>query len=265
MHKISAFGFYQLKNAEHVSFFSNVQLAIDKAGVATLGIESELYANYVKAVAVEQDIVNRSQASVYTPEMEALDKERDRIFRLVRGKLQTTQYVSDNSPVKPFVTIIDKNLLTKYAADVTQAAYQEESALIAGFILDVNNFIGEDGIEACGIAEDLFELEEANKKFAEQYHDRVGEKAGTEDELTKNLRKATEELYNHLVLYVEYKANSDASTEVGKANITLIAHIDQLIADVRSRYNARTGRGGATSGSGSSEGGNVSPIPFPNK
>ena len=263
MIKVSTMPFSRLKNAEHVSLFTNVKVAIDKVGVTALGLAADLYATYVQALATEQDIVNRALGSVYTPEMKALDDERDRLFRLIRLKLQGCLLASPTSEVTQYATTIDKYLLSRYVSDVTQLAYQEESAVIAGFILDVNKYLGEEGVEACSIVDELFELEKANNSFAEQYHDRVSEKAGTDPEKTLKLRSETEELYHLITLHVEYQANAKTASSAGETCIALIAHIDQLISDAQTRLNARLGKGSSSDGSSDSD--NVSPIPFPNK
>lgn len=241
MLKISTITFAQLKHAEHVSLFCNVKNAIDKATPTKLDMTDELYNAYSNAVALEQDIVNRSVGSIYTPEMKALDDDRDRLFKRIHNRLVGVTLASASDPEKAYENIVVKNLLNKYGNDITLLPYQEESAVIAGFILDARNFLDEDAIELIGIKQDLTELETANKGFADQYHERVVEKAGTDGDLATQLRKDTEEMFRLLACHIEFKANHDA-TLVGAANTTLLAVINQLIHDAQQRLDIRLGR-----------------------
>ena len=241
MLKISTLSFAQLKNAEHVSFFNNVKVAIDKIGTTTLGITEAQMAPFCLALDTEQDIVNRAQSSIYTPEMKAMDEERDRLFRLIRLKLQACTLASPGSAAAKLASTVDRYLLAKYNNEVCTLPYQEESAVIAGFILDVNNFLGEEGIETLDIVRELASLESANRKFSDQYNERVTEKSGSSAELTKTLRGETEEQYHLLCAHLEYKANLD-TTAVGLSCGSLLGIINQLIADARYRLNVRLGK-----------------------
>lgn len=241
MQRINTMTFGSLKNAEHVSLFSNIQNAIEKATPTKLGLTDDQYNAYVGAVAAEQDIVNRSLASVYTPEMKALDVDRDRLFKRIRHKLLDVTLASATDPEKAYESTIVNNLLNKYPNEITQYAYQEESSVLTGFILDVHTFLDEAAIAVLGIGQCLTELETANKGFADQYHERVVEKAGTDPEVAKQLRRATEDQFELLSCHVVFKANHD-TTLVGAANASLLKIINQLIYDAQQRLDTRLGR-----------------------
>ena len=263
MQKINSLSFQQLKNAEHVSFFTNVGVAISKLTPTALGLTEAQIMNYNAAVALEQDIVNHSTGSVYTPEMKALDDERDRLYRLIRLKLQAVTLASPTDDVAKYAVTVDKYILTKYGLEVCGAPYQEESALIRGFILDVQNMIPEEGIEAMGIYDQLEALKAANEGFADQYNERVTEKSGSTTEYTKKLRADTEALYELIALHVEFKANMD-TTAVGISCGSLLAVINELIKDAQLRLNQRLGKV-SVEDSDSESGDNpiISPVPFP--
>ena len=241
MLKISTISFGMLKNAEHVSLFANAKVAVDKIGITSLGITEAQYEPYLTALDVEQDIVNRSMASIYTPEMEAMDKERDRLFRLIRIKLQSVLLESAHSDSAKYATMIERYLLAKYGGDVCLLPYQEESAVIAGFILDVNKYLGDEGIEDINIERELASLESANTKFADQYNERVTEKAGTDADQTRKFRLDTEEQFRLLCLHLEFMANSD-TTSVGKCCASLVGIINEIINDAQHRLNVRLGK-----------------------
>ena len=78
MFTINTLSFAQLKNAEHVAFFNNVALELEKKTAEVLGMVPAQLTNFRTVVDAEQDTVNRSMASEYTPEMKAMDDTRDR-------------------------------------------------------------------------------------------------------------------------------------------------------------------------------------------
>ena len=262
MQKINSLPFAQLKNAEHVSFFTNVQVAIEKVGATKAGLTEAQMKTYKDAVLVEQDIVNHSTGSIYTPEMKALDEERDRLYRLIRLKLQAVTLASPDDEVAQYATTVDKYLLTKYGLEVCGAPYQEESALIRGFLLDVKNMIPEEGIEAMGISAELAALTTANDSFADQYNERVTEKSGSTTEATRKARAATEELYHIIGLSLEYKANTDPGSEAGAACDGLVAVVNELIKDARLRLNMRLGKVTEEEDE-EDDNPSISPVPFP--
>lgn len=242
MLKVNTLSFGQLKNAEHVSLFTNVKVAIDKVTLTAIGLPEALYKSYKQALDLEQDIVNRSMASIYTPEMKAADEERDRLFHLIRLKLQAVTYASPGTELASYATVAKRDFLNKYGTDLCQLPYQEESAVLNGFILDAYNFLGEEAIEAIGITSELEALEAANNSFADMYHERVTEKAGTGTEKTIELRKATEEQFHLVACHIEYKVNSLTTSAETLMCKELLGIINQIITDAQNRLNVRLGK-----------------------
>ena len=240
MKKIPTLTFAQLKNAEHVAFFNNVAIELEKKTAESLGLTASQLTAYRDAVDAEQDIVNRSMASIYTAEMEAMDIERDRLYRLIRHKLQECELENPGSPKAKLNESVQKNLLNKYGNEIVGMPYQEETALLRGFILDVTNFFDEDQIQTLGITSDLIDLETANNSFSDQYNERATERSFSTTELTKKLRADTEEHYAHMALHLEFKANGD-TTEVGVACGESLAVVSQIVKDARTRLNQRLG------------------------
>ena len=242
MQSISTLPFAQLKNAEHVAFFNNVPIELEKKTAESLGLTANQLTAYRNAVDAEQDIVNRSMASIYTAEMEAMDAERDRLYRLIRLKLQACLLANAGSVQAKLAESVEKNLLNKYGNDIVGMAYQEETALLRGFILDVTNFFDEDQIETLGITSALVDLQTANDSFSNQYNERATERSYSTAELTKKLRAATEELYRLLALHLEFKANTAVSDDISVACGESLAVINQIVKDARQRLNARLGK-----------------------
>ena len=242
MQTITTLSFAQLRNAEHVSFLTNVKVAIEKVGAESLGFTQAQVKAFADAIALEQDIVNRSMASVYTPEMKALDEERDRLFKVIRYKLQAAALAGSDSELAEHSGTIQTNILTKYGLDIATKAYQEESALLRGFVLDLNTRFTASVLKKMDIDEELASLDSTNEQFTSQYNERVTEKSGTENEYSQKLRAASEEQYGHVKLHLEFKANSEPATDAGMACVSMVGIVNQLIKDVKHNLALRLGK-----------------------
>ena len=254
--------FGQLKNAEHVAFFNNVVLELGKFDVSDLGVTAEQLGKFKQAVGMEQDIVLKSQGSMYTKDMQALDEERDRLYRMIRLKMQAVCLASADSPLATYKAPLEKYILGKYSTDIVALPYQEESAHLAGFDLDMRTRFTDEELEQMGIGQDLGLLKTANDTFSDMYNQRANERAGSTAELTKKLRAETEEQYDFFRLHIEYMANTAAETEKGKACANVLGVINEYVRDARLRLNQRQGK----VESGEPElGDDVSPIPYPKK
>ncbi len=233
MQSINYLPFAQLRNAEHVAFFYNVQKTIERYGATDLGLTAESFTQYTAAVNAVQDIVLKTQGSKYTADIEAYDAERDRLFRLVRYKLQAIELASPDSSLAQYQTSIEKYILNKYSTDIIKLPYQEETAHLNGFMLDMKNLFTESDIETMGITTDLEVLKAANDTFTEVYLDRADERSGTTAEETKRLRQICEERYELIRLHIEYVANYEPESEKGALCNILLGVINELIRDAR--------------------------------
>ena len=269
MQTINNLPFAQLRNAEHVAFFNNVLREFDKYGAEDLGITAEKFDKFTTAVATEQDIVLKAQGSMYTADMVDLDAQRDLLYRKIRLKLQAVTLSAPDNPGSTFILPLEKYILNKYSTDIVSLAYQEESAHLAGFILDMESRFTKDELKAMGVDQDLISLELANDTFADLYNQRASERACNTAELTKKLRTETEELYAILCLHIEYTANMAPQTEQGEVCGMVLGVINELVRDARQHLNQRKGKTESSDEEDFSASDklddNVSPIPFPNK
>lgn len=233
----------QFNNAEHVQYHVNVRNAILEAGAENLGLPDPFFNPYTQAIDIEQDVVNRASGSAYTLEMEQADKKRDLIFRRVRHKLSLCELEKESSIMSMASAVVKKNILSKYPGSITVLPYQEETAHIAGLILDCRNILSEEQLDAFGISEDLEELETTNNHFAQMYQGRVTEKAEGNAMLSAKLRAATDNAYFVLVLALNQLANdpTPANKERSEANRTLIQKINVIANDAKNRLNQRLG------------------------
>lgn len=244
MLKVSTLSFGHLRNAEHVSFMTNVLVTIEKVGAESLGLTAQQVSTFSDAINQEQDIVNRSQASVYTKEMQAIDLERDRVFRLIRYRLESCVLVGDDHELAEHRSSILTNILAKYGIDVSSKPYQDETALLRGFILDLKTLFQPAVLTKMNISAEIEELEMYNEQFTRQYNERATERSGTETAFSLKLRGETEELYRHLILHFEFKANNEPDSDMGRACAATAAIVEEIIKDARRALNIRLGKGG---------------------
>ena len=209
--QINIITFARLSNAYHVAFFSDVKAAIDKVQYANLGLDNENYGRFDMAISAEQDIVNRSRASVYTPKLQEYDNLRDNYFRRVYYKLRNAENDSLNEKMTPeLINRIRVNILGQYGLDICNEPNQKETAKIRGFIRDVRvNFTM--NLADLEISKDLEILEEANDNYEKTYVARLDEQATLP--ATSKLREETEAAYLAISYLIAALANSTSLVE----------------------------------------------------
>ena len=264
----SNFSISRLNNAEITAFYINVQKAITTNDPTKLGVVGILPAFGSKL----QELIDRvyvSQGSEFTAAMKAADDRRCLIFRRIRLRLQMVEVAEQNEALLAIQDVVRAHLLSKYVATVTSKAYQERTSILQGFILDLNEKLGDSGIATLGLAEDITALEDANNEFIAAYAQRTAEKAEGNMGVTLRLRDEMYDIYLQMIYTVQYLANStdEANAEKATACQAFIAHVNVLLSDAKKRLEQRLsggdteeGEGGSNAGDeggqGSNEGGN---------
>ena len=250
----SNFSISRLNNAEITAFYINVQKAITTNDPSKLGVIGILPAFGSKL----QELIDRvyvSQGSEFTAAMKAADDRRCLIFRRIRLRLQMVEVAEQNEALLAIQDVVRTHLLSKYVATVTSKAYQERTSILQGFILDLNEKLGDSGIATLGLAEDITALEDANNEFIAAYAQRTAEKAEGNMGVTLRLRDEMYDIYLQLIYTVQYLANStdEANAEKATACQAFIAHVNVLLSDAKKRLEQRLS-GGNSEGEGSSTG-----------
>ena len=262
------FSISRLNNPEITAFYINVQKAITTNDPSKLGVVGILPAFGSKL----QELIDRvyvSQGSEFTAAMKAADDRRCLIFRRIRLRLQMVEVAEQNEALLAIQDVVRTHLLSKYVATVTSKAYQERTSILQGFILDLNEKLGDSGIATLGLAEDITALEDANNEFIAAYAQRTAEKAEGNMGVTARLRDEMYDIYLQMIYTVQYLANStdEANAEKATACQAFIAHVNVLLSDAKKRLEQRLsggdteeGEGGSNAGDeggqGSNEGGN---------
>ena len=252
----SNFSISRLNNAEITAFYINLQKAITTNDPTKLGVVGILPAFGSKL----QELIDRvyvSQGSEFTAAMKAADDRRCLIFRRIRLRLQMVEVAEQNEALLAIQDVVRTHLLSKYVATVTSKAYQERTSILQGFILDLNEKLGDSGISTLGLAEDITALEDANNEFIAAYAQRTAEKAEGNMGVTLRLRDEMYDIYLQMIYTVQYLANStdEANAEKATACQAFIAHVNVLLSDAKKRLEQRLSNGDTEEGEGGSNAG----------
>ncbi len=244
MFTINTFSISKLNNAEVTGFYINVQKAITTGDPTKLGL-AEVLPNFGSTLQKLIDQVYTTTGSEFTASMLEADLKRDQTYKRIRLRLQMVEVAEDSAAIKAVKDVVKTHLLAKYTSKVPQLPYQEESAILQGFIFDLNDKLGDDGIAALGITEDLQALEDANNEFIAAYNSRATERAEGDTGLTLKLRQEMYALYQQVCFITQYLANSTETANAEKATAcqTFIAVLNVLLADAKKRYNQRISNG----------------------
>ena len=258
MFTINSFSISKLNNAEVTGFYINLQKAITTNDPTKLGL-IEVLPNFGTTLQKLIDQVYTTTGSEYTAAMLETDLKRDQTYKRIRLRLQMVEVAEDSAAIKAVKDVVKTHLLSKYTSKVPQLPYQEESAILQGFIFDLNDKLGDDGIAALGITEDLQALEDANNEFIAAYNSRATERAEGDTGLTLKLRQEMYALYQQICFITQYLANSTETANAEKATAcqAFIGVLNVLLADAKKRYNQRISNGSGDEGEG--EGGNTNP------
>ena len=251
MFTINSFSISKLNNAEVTGFYINVQKAITTGDPTKLGL-AEVLPNFGSTLQKLIDQVYTTTGSEFTAAMLEADVKRDQTYKRIRLRLQMVEVAEDSAAIKAVKDVVKAHLLSKYTSKVPQLPYQEESAILRGFIFDLNDKLGDDGIAALGLADDMTALEDANNAFIAAYNSRATERAEGDTGLTIKLRQEMYALYQQVCFITQYLANSTETANAEKATACqgFIAVLNVLLADAKKRYNQRISNGGDEEGEG---------------
>ena len=257
MVSINTFSISKLNNAEFTGFFLNLQKAMSDVDAALLGVQ-QLLPSYNTTLQKLIDQVYTTTGSEFTQAMLDADVKRDQTYKRIRLRLQMVDVAEDNAAIKAVKDVVKSHLLAKYTAKVPQLPYQEESAILKGFILDIRSKLGEEGIAALGLNEDLNALELVNTAFIDAYNARVSARAEGDRGLTVKIRGEMTAIYMQICFSVQFLANSTSTAEAdaGKAEAcqAFIAVLNVLLDDAKRRYNQRIAAGDNAEGEGEGNG-----------
>ena len=244
MFTINTFSIPRLNNAEFTGFMINLQKAITTSDSTKLGLSTVL-PSFGSTLQKLIDQVYNSNGSEFTAIMQEQDDRRIQIFRRIRLRLQVVLYAETNPQLIALQTTVQTHLLNKYATKISQMAYHAKTAVIQGFLYDINDKLGDDGISALGISDDVMALEEANNAFITAYNSRSAERASGDTGVTVKLRQEMFALYQQICFTTQYLANTIDETLADKAKACqdFIAVLNVILVDAKKRYLQRLANG----------------------
>ena len=253
MYTINSFSISKLNNAEITAFFINLQRTMTSPESLGIGAINEPFNTTLQKLI---DQVYITSGSEHTASMQAADKKRDLIYKRIRLRLQLVDLSDDNEALSAIRDTVKTHLLDKYGAGVPQLPYQEETAILKGFLYDIGQKLTEDEQEALGISEDVAALEMANNAFITAYNAHSVARAEGDKGVTVKLRGEMCALYQQICFTTQYLANTTDEANAAKATAcqNFIGVLNVILEEAKRRYNQRLAGLGDDSMEGGEEG-----------
>lgn len=223
------FGLY--KNSLCFTFIDNVLELLNKYGIPPL-------AEQVEALQKVHDQMNvsfkKEISSAKTGDLKELDKQRDRAIRGITILTRSYEYHFEENKVRASDAILRS--IRKYAKNIAQLSYQEETGVLQNLIEDWNTETSlQEAIALLGLEAWKKELARANEAFDEMYLARTQESAKKQTIVsTSAIRKKVEEQYEQVEQHILANSILNPSTE-----------LTELIGDLNAlteKYNTEASR-----------------------
>ena len=265
MYSLNTFSITRLNNREFLGLMLNMSKAIKEQSSASLGLDAALIQAFNMNLKKLTDQVYTAPGSDYTAAMQAADDKRDKIYKRIRLRLQMVEYAEQDEALNACRDVVKKLILDKYTGAVTLLPMHEETGVLEGFLLDIEQKLDMEAQEALGISADVSKLKAANDEFMTAYGARTSERVAGGSGMTVQIRANLYEIYQRISFIVQYLANdtAEANAEKSEACQAFIATMNVILADAKTRYNSRLNKGGGVGtegeGDGSSEEGENKP------
>jgi hypothetical protein len=235
---ITKAGFTEFPNAMHVELHTKIDDYIKQYGAEKLGLNAQAVQDYEASIEKEQNYVNHSYASIFTPEIVKARDVRDRYYRYVRQSIKVARLSQDSKRVAAY-TALKTSLLDVYPPMGEMADGQNATAQIRGFVSDAQSDDNSSYIEALGLTEFVQKLYNANETFATKYLTRNTERAEAVPAEMKLTRTQSDSLYRTLAYTIQAQAlltSSDADQQKTFTKCAaLAAEIGILLGDWQTR------------------------------
>lgn len=236
-----------LRNAEHDYFNQNALQVITAEFAEECGVGA-LRAAFATAAAAESEAHGTARGFEDTPEVAALDRERDKAFTLL---CVVTEAYADYSANETMWKAASKlSFLLSGCRGAAQKSFVEETDLLTDLCgrMEADEYKG--CLETLHLTEVAARVKEQNDLFNDLYKKRSAElleRAKTVS--SKELRKASDTAFRALAegINAVYTVNSLVTKDTAKeaALAAVIDGVNQLIVQLRQVVRARGGKAGA--------------------
>ena len=220
--------FLRLSNAEFISFMERfmalLPLEDDEEGgqhAPKLGITAELVAEGKAFLASMSDLTLKSQLKAETKPKKEIDRLRDRMLAYIIERIDFSEKLY---------------LVAKPYRGAGRLAYNQETVVIKGFLLDMNKTENLDAVQALGIENDLDTLQTYNDQF-EALVKEADVKSSSLDmsEKMRDLRVQMGDWYQE-VTSLAFASNVLNESE---ESLSFLTGLNAVIQDVKTLYKQR--------------------------
>jgi len=222
-----------MSNGYFVAFHQGNSALIEQYEAKNLGIQEADFAQYKSKIKQINDAVLSTQGSDKTSLIQTYDDERDNLYRFVRNIFANLKNATQTE-LKSLYPTAKSKILKVYGSNLASENYQEETAHINGFIVDVRKYFGKD-LETLNLSAALTALEAANNNFQAAFLNRSDELAGIELGATKKLRSDIEDLYAKMACAINYGASRTDATD--ETSVSVCTFCTDFIA-VHNQYSS---------------------------
>lgn len=232
--------FGNLTNAEFISFMERfmalLPLEDDEEGgqhAPKLGITAELVAEGKAFLASMNDLTLKSQLKAETKPKKEIDRLRDRMLAYIIERIDFSRDALDAAVAAAAEKLY---LVAKPYRGAGRLAYNQETVVIKGFLLDMNKTENLDAVQALGIENDLDTLQTYNDQF-EALVKEADVKSSSLDmsEKMRDLRVQMGDWYQE-VTSLAFASNVLNESE---ESLSFLTGLNAVIQDVKTLYKQR--------------------------
>ncbi len=231
---LEVFPISRLQNLEHFRFAKNVLTLCRTANIAKLNPKLP---ELEKAIEMEDLALNPPVANELTPQIVALDEERDRAYQALMSRVRSYAFDEDSDLRNAGARIED--VAARYG-NVIRMNYDKETAAIENFLTDLKGENIRPLVTKLGVTALVDRLEKNNKAFADFFIRRLStDQRGKYD--VKALRAETDRALAAVVRRMDSIDDMEPSREIA----TLIELYNRLVANRRTLLARRASYGEA--------------------
>lgn len=199
------------RHGEFLQYVKDVSQLLNEQDMAVLQITTQYDALRPQLAAIDTAF-KQSLASGITPELTALDNQRDDALTGLRSVLNGYGYHYEQT-LKDTATALLANI-DQHGTNIQRLSYQEETAVIDSILKDWQNQTElSQAVTTLNLGKWLHHLQAANTGFATRYLARVEQQAANPTEDIPKLREAATASYRNLMAHLQAHATLNTAPQ----------------------------------------------------